>query len=104
MLPKQKRIRKEDFPQKKPLARGAFSWGTVSLFSGESFAVAVIVSKKVFKTAVMRNKARRRVYMAVKKVGAEPDARLLVYPNRGFFDTSFRSMQEDIRTFLSKNT
>ena len=65
MLSKQKRYSREDFPKGRAYKSGRFLWGTVSVYESPTFKAGVVVSKKVLRMAVERNKARRRVYSAI---------------------------------------
>lgn len=67
MLPQKNRISRKDFPPYQKQAKRFSS----PLFSGNIFThqrntqVSVVVSKKIAKTAVVRNKIRRRFYSAI---------------------------------------
>jgi ribonuclease P protein component len=46
---------------------------------GKSYRVAVVVSKKIHKSAVVRNRIRRRVYEAVRKSDSVPSESELIF-------------------------
>lgn len=70
-----------------------------------SYRVAVVVSKKVSKSAVVRNRIRRRIYEAVRlypKNITEPiDLVFFVY-SQTLKDTSFKEIQAQINHALSQ--
>lgn len=68
------------------------------------FQVAVVVSRKVHKSAVVRNRIRRRVYEAVRPLLATNDGPAVIVTVR---DPSvqmlpMRTLQQEIRGLLSK--
>ncbi len=64
--------------------------------------VAISVSKKVVKTAVGRNKQRRRGYSAISKVysSIKPGYFLFFVYKKGF-EVDYSSLEKEIRTLLS---
>jgi ribonuclease P protein component len=67
MIPRSRRIPKSSFrylSAGRSFSHGALSIRCVPLSTSEPSRIAVIVSKKVAKSAVARNKLRRRVYSA----------------------------------------
>ncbi len=57
----------------------------------EDYRLAVVVSKKVSKSAVVRNRIRRRVYEAVRTMQAEKDSPLSYDMILSVFDESIAS-------------
>lgn len=106
MLPKKNRISKEDFPAQK-MHGLRFS---PSLFSGVVYKnetdvrVSVVVSKKTAKTAVVRNRIRRRVYNAIRpyiKLFLFP-VLIVFYPKKDTSTVEFNVLKVEIETFLHK--
>lgn len=69
MLRKALRLHHTTF-SKTPLERRRFTYGSVSLFPGPRGSVAVIVPKRVLKSAVDRNRLQRRVRHIFQKIPA----------------------------------
>jgi ribonuclease P protein component len=60
---------------------------------------AVAASKKIFKTAVERNKVRRRIYSAVKAAKMETLPYSIVFmPNREAIDAPYRTLVTAVET------
>lgn len=95
MLPKKFRFSSRSFPRTKPTVRRTFSWGSASLYTATSFQAAVVISKKTLKSAVDRNRARRRVYAALAKAAPETGA-IVVFPNASVLKESFEHMVRDL--------
>jgi ribonuclease P protein component len=74
MLPKKKRLTRALFKpllSARALTHSLHFWLKAS--PAEAFRLGVSVSKKVAKSAVVRNRVRRRVYSAVEKLEEAPD-------------------------------
>lgn len=71
----------------------------------ETFRVAVVVSKKVSKSAVTRNRIRRRLYENVRilfeSVSGTYDVALLVYDER-FADMPAEKLAVEVQTLCKK--
>lgn len=65
----------------RPLERRRFKFGSVSLFPAPRGAAAVIVSKKVARAAVTRNKIKRRVRHAFLSVRTSVPYAVAIYPS-----------------------
>jgi ribonuclease P protein component len=74
----------------RPKRRINFDFGSISFYEGSGQA-AVIVSKRVFKRAVDRNRLRRRVLHALKKVPLPFS--LVVYPTKDAATVPFTELE-----------
>lgn len=106
MLPKKNRISKKDFPT--PQGRGSRVFSP--LFSGVIYKndgltrVAVVVSKKTAKTAVVRNRIRRKFYAALAPFLKDASkGRLMVfYPKKEVATVPFTVLKSEVETILRK--
>lgn len=106
MLPKKNRISKEGFPASQRQGTRFFS----SLFSGVVYKndigarVAVVVSKKTARTAVVRNRIRRRIYNAIRQYLKNflYPAFVVVYPKKEVSVVLFSALKTEIETALRK--
>lgn len=104
MLPKKNRIPKEDFPTPKMQGVRIFS----PLFSGVVYktttetGVSVVVSKKTAKTAVMRNRIRRRMYDAIRSRLSmfKYQALVVCYPKKEVATVVFADLKSEIEWAL----
>lgn len=74
----------------RPKRRINFDFGTISLHEGSGQA-AVIVSKRVYRRAVDRNRLRRRVLHAIAKLHPLPVS-MVVYPTKEALGASFADL------------
>lgn len=106
MLPRKNRILKHDFPAPKRQGSRVFS----PLFSGTFYKnegevrIAVVVSKKTAKTAVIRNLIRRRFYEIL-----HPNIKsftqqgfLVFYPKKETATVDFSALKIEIESALRK--
>lgn len=115
MLPRKNRISKKDFPApKRPAYRdghGAGRQGTrvfSPLFSGVIYKndglarTAVVVSKKTAKTAVARNRIRRRFYAVLEPIlkGGKQGGTMVFYPKKEVETAPFAVLRSEIETAL----
>lgn len=106
MLPKPKRLSTKAFKEiidtGKYLHTPLFLFRSVSFQGSSKFSVSV--PKKVAKTAVLRNKIRRRVYSALNKLLPEIEdgiqAILIVKPS--ILTISFKELSIGIKDFFGK--
>ncbi len=82
MLPRGTRIPRARFPRAKG-TRAFFEFGSVSFFPELPPSGAVVVSKKIFKTSVLRHRAKRRLLNALKHAlgTGKYIGGIVVYPN-----------------------
>lgn len=104
MVPKTNRINREDF--EKVMKKGGFLNST--FFSLRFLKnplntthFGVVVSKKVSKTAVSRNKIRRRAYSILRKNIKNPYFSILI-AKKGVEKAEFSEVQADIIKLLEK--
>lgn len=98
MLPKSKRATRAIFSTK-PVKRVAFAFGTASLYPGTPPRVAVVVSKKLARTAPVRNRLRRRVYSALHTIVPALKMSVVVYPTRA----ALTAPLSELRTALAES-
>ncbi len=107
MLSKGRRIKTEFFSRSVPFwsVHGHSLSARVS-FSEEKQAakVAVIVSKKVAKSAVERNRIRRRIYGAVKNplLHMQKGVYILLYPKKETLLLPYKNLESDVRDILDQ--
>lgn len=100
MLNKGARLTRSSFPKKRARIQHIFPWGTVSEYPQGPFKAAVVVSKKTLKTAVERNRVRRRLYAAAKTEIASKGGTYTLFPRATVLKTPFSSIKQDLRTIL----
>lgn len=99
MLPKRQRFTQKGFPGAKPFFRTSLPWGSVSLYKNEGFKAAVVVSKKITKSAPERNRIRRRIY-AVLRNFSDKNVSLVVYAKKEAGTVPVGTMLEDLTKVL----
>lgn len=117
MLPRKNRISKNDFPApKRPAYRDEHGAGRQGLrvfsplFSGVIYKneglsrSAVVVSKKTAKTAVARNRIRRRFYAVLEPILKESKqgGMMVFYPKKEVETAPFAVLKSEIETALQK--
>lgn len=96
MLPKSKRLTGKDFTGLKTriVYRGScFDVATSSHFETK---YACIVSKKRIKRAVDRNKAKRKVYEALRNIEHTPSY-VIIYPTKSILTTPILALKEELQ-------
>ena len=89
MFPKGSRLPPEVFGTK-PARRVRFEYGNISFFGTTPVQVSVIVSKKIARRAVDRNRIRRRVLHALRRV--PPTTSIVVYPTKEVLKAPFAEL------------
>lgn len=104
MLAFQNRLHTIDFPNAAKGRRLPFVGGTlVFIPGGDMFRAGVVVSKKVTKTAVVRNRIRRRVYRALQiNLASLPHGTCAVFPDAGCQNIPMEILSESFRSVLVK--
>lgn len=92
MLRKSARLPSQVFVGR-PKRRMRFEFGSVSFFDESPSRVAVVVSKKVARRAVDRNKIRRRALHALKALHPRLLASVVVYPIASARTVSFAKLR-----------
>lgn len=106
MLPKKNRISKKDFPSSQRQGIRVFSAFFSAVFyknEGE-VRVAVVISKKTAKTAVLRNLLRRRFYHAIQENHGRfiQKGSLVIYPKKEAGAAPFSVIKKEITEALNK--
>ncbi len=101
MLAKKERVPRLMFT-KRPTRTGRFLYGSIKEFSGPP-AAAVVVSKKVCKTAPMRNRTRRRVYSIVRGLLRRGIVKktIIIFPTKDAATAPFQDLQKELERVLS---
>ncbi|MFO0718600.1 MAG: ribonuclease P protein component [Candidatus Paceibacterota bacterium] len=105
MLPKNKRISKDSF--KSILLKGTLYHSencTLRILPSEKEGFAVLISKKVAKSAVDRNRMRRRVYSVVRDLlpNIKTTSKNLISLKTGAKKLSFDLQKEEITKLFKK--
>jgi len=102
MLPKNERLSRLSFPQKRPTKRYSLPWGSLSLYESSDFRASVVVSKKVLKKAHERNRLKRRIYSALEELQKESSHKimLVVYPRAEALTLPLRHIVKDLQSAL----
>ncbi len=104
MIPKTNRIDRENF--EKVMKKGGFlnsSFFTLRFLKNplNSTYFSVVVAKKVAKTAVMRNKIRRRGYAVLAKF-VKNHYYIILFGKKGVEKATFQEVETDILRVLEK--
>lgn len=107
MIPKTNRINREDF--EKVMKKGGFlnsSFFTLRFLKNpiNSTHFSIVVAKKVAKTAVLRNKIRRRAYSILRKSEKTLKNKgfLILFAKKGVEKATFKAVEADILKLLEK--
>ncbi len=94
---------KKVYPKSKSL-RGSMISLRYTDRSPKSYRVAVVVSKKVSKSAVKRNRIRRRVYEAIRLSGSIPPSTDLIFNvySDQVAEIDFKNLQDQLNELLLK--
>lgn len=108
MLPCKNRVGKQYFPASHQQARSVFSdlftlKAVPSKDRGSLARFAVVVSVKVAKQAVTRNKLKRRVYVAVRTSGGlmRRGATFIFYAKKGAGNAPYSQVADEVAKLLS---
>ncbi|MBI5400947.1 MAG: ribonuclease P protein component [Candidatus Yonathbacteria bacterium] len=106
MLPRKNRVSKKDFPPPhKQGLRVFLQLFSVVVYKNDTCPrVAVVVSKKTAKTAIMRNRIRRRVYSATSSfyTNFAFSATIVFYPKKEVSTVLFSVLKTEIETAFKK--
>lgn len=107
MIPKTSRINREDF--EKIMKKGGFlnsPFFTLRFLKNPLNVThfSVVVSKKVAKTAVSRNKIRRRTYSILKKLtkNSKNSYFTMLFSKSGVEKAEFKNLEAEIQKLLEK--
>ncbi len=102
MLPKRSRLSAEEV--REVLAKGSGRRGRILslkiVSGGAPFRSAVVISKKVAKTAVTRNRVRRAVYSVLQRVSLPPTGRAILFVQSIPKEGLAAAITEDIKHLL----
>ncbi len=101
MLKKSERLSRSRLSERS-LARRSFAFGTITFLPGGPGA-AVVVSKKISRTAIARNKIRRRVYSVVQRCIREGQLTrsVVIYPNKTALTAPFAALKAALEKALA---
>jgi ribonuclease P protein component len=104
MLPKSARLTVADI---ETLSQGKSVFGTlisVRYIPAPALKFSVSVSKKVAKTAVLRNRMRRRLYGALEGVMKEVKnpLHIMIMPKKECFEVPFKALTEELRGIIQR--
>lgn len=96
MLPKKKRLSTIDFKGIKPkiIIRGSL-FDIAHAFNKDT-KFACVISKKQIKIAVLRNKAKRRVYSILEGVTPKITGFFIIYPKKTILHKDFKEVKEEM--------
>ncbi|MEK7460470.1 MAG: ribonuclease P protein component [Patescibacteria group bacterium] len=106
MLPKKNRIPRKDFPASNRQGFRVFSplFSVVFYKNGKEPSVSVVVSKKVAKNAVTRNRIRRIFYALAERnlKNLKSPAMMIFYPKKESTGTESQTLTKEIEIALIK--
>lgn len=106
MLPQKKRLNRKEFDRFFAMGKRIHSPTLTLIFSNEpGLQVSAVAPKKVAKTAVARNKFRRRVYSIFEKLehGEQaPHGVFICIAKAGANTRTFKSLYEELSTLIHK--
>lgn len=109
MLPKQKRIKRFEFPLLSSKGGSFFSQHLTARArklpnTEKTLKISVVVSKKVAKSAVLRNTLRRRVYSALentfKNKGKKPLS-IIFYLKKGAEKLTYKEIEKEVQSLVN---
>lgn len=107
MLPKKQRITKrlfsESFSHSKTASNDYFTL-KYKAFSEFPSKISVVVSKKVEKSAVGRNKLKRRIYEAVQKSSKKLEKAyvLMIFPKKTALSLDYKDLEVELLSVFKK--
>lgn len=107
MLPKNNRITRKEFPVASTQGFRVFSpFFTVVVYKNKenTTKATIVVSKKISKSAVVRNKTKRVFYEVVQRFipHITHPSLLVIYPKKEYFDAKFSVLEDEFRKTLVK--
>jgi len=96
MLPKSKRLTRDDFSklQNRKIIRGNFFDMAVSPSVTTRFAV--VVAKKRIKLAVDRNRVKRKIYNTLQDIVLEKPHFVIIYPKQNICSAPYKTINDEI--------
>ena len=96
MLPKSKRLTRDDFSKIKKRTTIRANYFDVIISSGSTTRFACVITKKRIKLAVDRNKIKRRIYSALSNIKLKSPHFVIIYPKQNALNTSFKTLNNEI--------
>ena len=95
---------KKVYPKTKTIRGGFVSLRYAERPPGKPYRVAVVVGRKVHKSAVKRNRIRRRIYEAVRMSHSIPSSTDLIFNvySDQLAEIEYKKLQEQINELLTK--
>lgn len=107
MLPSQKRLPRKEFIEisKNTSTKSVFnSIGTLKYRPYTKGKASLVVSSKVEKRAVGRNKLKRRIYTLFKKYIDQKDIAYILYVSKEVKELNFKGLAEKLDELIKKTT
>lgn len=100
MLAKKERLPRAHF-SRRPVATVRFLYGSIRKV-GEGTGVAIVVSKKISRTAAKRNLIRRRLYSILRPLvrNGALQGSYIIYPNKEALGASFSDLEHALHIAL----
>lgn len=101
MLPKSKRLTKSDFKglRARVIYRGAHF--DLAFTPKATTKYACVIAKKRIRRAVDRNKARRKVYEALRTTEPTTPSYILVYPTKQAVTATLQAIKEELKSVFA---
>jgi ribonuclease P protein component len=101
MLPKKKRLTKNDFIGLRPkkIVRGAFF--DIAFTPNESTKYACVIAKKQIKRAVDRNKVKRKIYTIISNLPNNKKGFFIVYPKKTTCILPYTKMKDEFNQLFA---
>lgn len=96
MLPKSKRLTRDDFSKIKKRTTIRANYFDVTISPGDATRFACVITKKRIKLAVDRNKIKRRIHNSLSDVKLKSPHLVIIYPKQNALNTSFETLNNEI--------
>ena len=96
MLPKSKRLTKEDFTGLRPKVFFRGELIDVAYTLSPTLKFACVISKKTLKRAVDRNLIKRRCMESVKNLNPSKTSYFILYPKKTTLSSTYQQLHEEI--------
>lgn len=101
MLPKLKRLTKTDFKGLKARITYRGAHFDIAAVPKRETKYACIIAKKRVRRAVDRNKARRKVYEALKSIEPATPAYILIYPAKQAVSATLEAIKDELKSVFA---
>lgn len=96
MLPKSKRLTQSDFKGLRTRISYRGTYFDIAVMPATTTKYACIIAKKRVKRAVDRNKARRKVYEAVRSIEPSSPSYVVIYPTKQAVAGAMEAMKNEL--------